>query len=389
MGAENLREFLKSDAVKASAGTAANPRPAPATPPADKAQEKVTGIQKGLKFLGYDPGPITGVMNPATQAAISKFQKAAGLKVDGDPGPETQKALLTNLGAKATGDMALATTKAAVASARAKAKASPPSAPSPGAASKPSGIVGIGASASGSASSDDDNILGTGIHFVVDAQNAVDDLALDGLDFAADHGVIPKEQVEVIRAVDKPIQGARNAVEEKVAGAADPHSEEKTAESMKKAYEKGGGGLTGAYKAAKTLDPTENLGEHVVKTADALEKRDYTEAGKQAMNVVMDAAETVAAVVGGVEFVEGVTAEGARALEVQAGEVLAGERPGKCLGRTVRRCLQAMRLLPAGREARSSHWQRRRNRSIHGPKPSRNRSMPSPNRQWRRTPLPK
>lgn len=39
----------------------------------------VAGIQLDLKRLGYDPGPIDGLLGPKTKAAIAKFEGAQGL----------------------------------------------------------------------------------------------------------------------------------------------------------------------------------------------------------------------------------------------------------------------------------------------------------------------
>jgi peptidoglycan hydrolase-like protein with peptidoglycan-binding domain len=62
-------------------------------PPAAGGQANVTGIQKLLQRLGYDPGKIDGIMGPNTKEAIKKFQKASGLPADGNLNPTTQAAL--------------------------------------------------------------------------------------------------------------------------------------------------------------------------------------------------------------------------------------------------------------------------------------------------------
>src|SRR5260370_32501532 len=71
-----------------------------AAAPAEPGQPEVRGLQKGLKSLGYDPGPIDGVMSPSTQAAIKKLQQANGLPADGRLNPPTQAALAKALQAK-------------------------------------------------------------------------------------------------------------------------------------------------------------------------------------------------------------------------------------------------------------------------------------------------
>lgn len=51
-------------------------------------------IQLLLDYLGYDPGPLDGVLGPTTVEAVRNFQHDfTGLQVDGVPGMETQKAL--------------------------------------------------------------------------------------------------------------------------------------------------------------------------------------------------------------------------------------------------------------------------------------------------------
>ena len=43
----------------------------------------VVGIQTELNNLGYDPGPIDGIMGPRTSVAISRYQKDQKLLIDG------------------------------------------------------------------------------------------------------------------------------------------------------------------------------------------------------------------------------------------------------------------------------------------------------------------
>jgi hypothetical protein len=45
----------------------------------------VYSIQSSLTRLGYSPGPIDGVMGPGTANAISQFQDANRLPIDGQP----------------------------------------------------------------------------------------------------------------------------------------------------------------------------------------------------------------------------------------------------------------------------------------------------------------
>lgn len=45
-------------------------------------------LQNRLTALGYDPGPVDGVVGPATRSALRQFQAAQGLTPDGFPTPE-------------------------------------------------------------------------------------------------------------------------------------------------------------------------------------------------------------------------------------------------------------------------------------------------------------
>ena len=53
----------------------------------------VKQIQNLLQYLDYYNGIPDGDFGPLTREAVTEFQRAFGLKVDGAPGPETQKAL--------------------------------------------------------------------------------------------------------------------------------------------------------------------------------------------------------------------------------------------------------------------------------------------------------
>ena len=50
-------------------------------------------IQRALKNAGFDPGAVDGKMGPRTQQAIKEFQRAKGLKVDGNVGAKTWREL--------------------------------------------------------------------------------------------------------------------------------------------------------------------------------------------------------------------------------------------------------------------------------------------------------
>ena len=50
-------------------------------------------IQRILQVLGFEPGPVTGSMNPATRSAVEAFQSRHKLHVDGIAGPRTREKL--------------------------------------------------------------------------------------------------------------------------------------------------------------------------------------------------------------------------------------------------------------------------------------------------------
>jgi peptidoglycan hydrolase-like protein with peptidoglycan-binding domain len=52
------------------------------------------GLQTRLRELGFDPGPIDGVLGPKTEAAVRAFQRSRGLVADGIVGPKTRAALM-------------------------------------------------------------------------------------------------------------------------------------------------------------------------------------------------------------------------------------------------------------------------------------------------------
>lgn len=55
----------------------------------------VEEMQRRLKDLGFEPGPIDGIFGPKTRSGVKAFQKAHDLQVDGTCGPNTWRALLT------------------------------------------------------------------------------------------------------------------------------------------------------------------------------------------------------------------------------------------------------------------------------------------------------
>ena len=66
--------------------------------PGEARGEMVRLLQEWLEIAGYDPGPADGVYGDMTADAVSDFQTAAGLTVDGKVGPNTRRALAAALG---------------------------------------------------------------------------------------------------------------------------------------------------------------------------------------------------------------------------------------------------------------------------------------------------
>ena len=69
---------------KDQSSTAGAPdRHAAASPAQDR--RLVAGTQSGLRDMGYDPGPVDGILGPRTRAAIRAYQKDHRLPVDERP----------------------------------------------------------------------------------------------------------------------------------------------------------------------------------------------------------------------------------------------------------------------------------------------------------------
>ncbi|MGE0117631.1 MAG: peptidoglycan-binding protein [Dongiaceae bacterium] len=58
-------------------------------------REMISGMQRDLQRLGYDPGTADGVIGPRTQKAIQLFQQANGLDPDGFLTPALAEVLRT------------------------------------------------------------------------------------------------------------------------------------------------------------------------------------------------------------------------------------------------------------------------------------------------------
>jgi hypothetical protein len=85
----------------ANSGTAtpdsANAQLAPGVPAAKLSRAAIASVQAGLRQLGYETGPIDGVVGPRTTAAIKAFQYAEHLAVDGTLSPPTRAVLLRRI----------------------------------------------------------------------------------------------------------------------------------------------------------------------------------------------------------------------------------------------------------------------------------------------------
>lgn len=62
--------------------------------------DELESVQKALAGLGFDPGKVDGKDGPNTQKAVRAFQAHASIGIDGIVGPETRKALISELAAQ-------------------------------------------------------------------------------------------------------------------------------------------------------------------------------------------------------------------------------------------------------------------------------------------------
>lgn len=64
------------------------------TPIVETPQKTITDLQKKLKVIGYNPGPIDNILGKRTRRAIRKFQRNHGLPATGEPNAEFWQILL-------------------------------------------------------------------------------------------------------------------------------------------------------------------------------------------------------------------------------------------------------------------------------------------------------
>jgi peptidoglycan hydrolase-like protein with peptidoglycan-binding domain len=70
-------------------------------PPADRPWDRrIQTAQAAIQQLGYDPGPLDGILGPRTRNAILRFQRAQHLHLTGALDPATWSAIAAQLMAR-------------------------------------------------------------------------------------------------------------------------------------------------------------------------------------------------------------------------------------------------------------------------------------------------
>ncbi|HEU4439523.1 MAG TPA: peptidoglycan-binding domain-containing protein [Methylomirabilota bacterium] len=71
---------VAADATAAAARPGTAPQPAP---------RYVRDAQRALRDLGYEPGPVDGIVGPRTREALARYQRSEKIAVTGRLDPET------------------------------------------------------------------------------------------------------------------------------------------------------------------------------------------------------------------------------------------------------------------------------------------------------------
>ena len=140
------RDLVASDMTAAQIAAADRRRArlggAPATPTQAKpSTETVAEVQRLLARLGYDPGPADGVPGRKTETAIARYQRDAGLPVDGRASASLRQRLASAVAPKITPTPSPAPTPAVTTTATAPAP--PASSITPSAASPTAGTLAL------------------------------------------------------------------------------------------------------------------------------------------------------------------------------------------------------------------------------------------------------
>ncbi len=97
LGEPIWKRWLGPPQDQSSKAGAPDRRAAAGAPPAQD-RRLVAGTQSGLKDMGYDPGPVDGILGPRTRAAIRAYQKDHRLPVDERPTPDLALHIRAQLG---------------------------------------------------------------------------------------------------------------------------------------------------------------------------------------------------------------------------------------------------------------------------------------------------
>ena len=85
---------VRVDEPRAASGAARVRRTASISPANEGFSPLIARVQRKLKRLGYDPGPVDGRLGPSTRAALRKFQRANNMPPTGKIEPGVMALLL-------------------------------------------------------------------------------------------------------------------------------------------------------------------------------------------------------------------------------------------------------------------------------------------------------